>query len=596
MHGYPRPELRRAGATNLNGPWLFAMDPEASWRTPEQVRWTGSIEVPFAPETPASGVGDTRFFRACWYRRAVRIAKPPPEQRVLLHFGAVDFAATVWVNGQLSATHEGGYTPFSADITDLLHPAGHQLSETQTIVVRAEDDPHDLSQPRGKQDWELEPHAIWYPRTTGIWQTVWLEHVPSTRIGELRWSSDLQRFEIGLDARMEGQRREGLRLRVRLSHRGRVVADDSYSVDGELVLRRRIGLPDPGIDTERNRWLWWPSQPALIDARLELLEGHGRVLDVVDSYTALRTAGVDGDRFLVNGRPYRLRMALDQGYWPETGLTAPDDDALRQDVELAKAMGFNGIRKHQKIEDPRYMYWADRLGLLVWEEMPSAYAFNETAMLRLTREWTAAIERDRSHPCIVAWVPFNESWGLPDLPASAAQRDYAEGVYRLTKALDPTRPVITNDGWEAPATDIIGLHDYEQDADTLTARYRTREALAAMLERGSVAGRRTTLAGQREGTVRSPASHDMPVMLTEFGGMALSEDAGGTWGYSRCATAEELAKRYDGLLAAVRAVPGFSGFCYTQFADCYQETNGLLYADRRPKVPLDVIAKATRGR
>ena len=587
MHGYPRPQLRRAGATNLNGPWLFAIDRDAAWRTPDHVRWAGPIETPFAPETPASGIGDTRFYRACWYRRVVRVAKPPPGQRLLIHFGAVDFAATVWVNGQLAVTHEGGYTPFTADITDLLHPAGHRLSETQTIVVRAEDDPHDLSQPRGKQDWELQPHAIWYPRTTGIWQTVWLEHVPVTRIGAVRWSSDLQRFEIGLDCRIDGPPADGLRLRVRLTRGDRVVADDTYTVDGARV-SRRIGLPDPGIDSERNRWLWWPSQPTLLDARLELLDGAGHVLDAVDSYTALRSVRLEGDRFLLNERPYRLRLALDQGYWPDTGLTAPDDDALRRDVELAKAMGFNGVRKHQKVEDPRYLYWADRLGLLVWGEMPSAYAFNETSMLRLTREWTAVVERDRSHPCIVAWVPFNESWGLPDLAAPAAQRDYAEGVYRLTRALDPSRPVITNDGWEAPATDIVGLHDYEQDPATLTARYGTPQALTAMLEGGRVAGRRTTLAGQRPG--------DAPVMLTEFGGMALSDDPGGTWGYSRCATADELAERYTRLLAAVRAIPGLSGFCYTQFADCYQETNGLLHADRRPKFPLEDIARATRGR
>ncbi|HLB23232.1 MAG TPA: glycoside hydrolase family 2, partial [Dehalococcoidia bacterium] len=301
MHGYPRPQLRRAGATNLNGPWLFAIDREAAWRTPERVRWAGPIEVPFAPETPASGIGDTRFFRACWYRRVARITKPPHDQRVLLHFGAVDFAATVWVNDQLAATHEGGYTPFTADITGLLHPRGHRLSETQTIVVRAEDDPHDLSQPRGKQDWQLEPHAIWYPRTTGIWQSVWLEQVPVTRIGSVRWSSDLRRFEIGFDGRAEGTRRDGLRLRVRLSRGERTVAEDTYSVDDGRV-SRAIRLPDPGIGDERNAWLWWPSQPALIDARLELLDEQGRVLDAVDSYTALRSVGIDGGRFLLNGQ------------------------------------------------------------------------------------------------------------------------------------------------------------------------------------------------------------------------------------------------------------------------------------------------------
>ena len=582
-HGYPRPQLRRGGAVNLNGPWLFALDPDAAWSTPEQVRWGRLLETPFSPETPASGIGDTSMFRACWYRRAVRIAPPPPSHRVLLHLGAVDYTATVWVNGRVAVTHEGGYTPFSADITDLLN----RRHESQTIVVRAEDDPRDLSKPRGKQCWHPDPLDIWYPRTSGIWQTVWLELAPVTRVGDLRWSSDLQRFEIGLEARVDGARRDDLRLRVRLARGDRVVADDTYSVE-DMRVRRAVRLPDPGIGDERDAWLWRPGRPVLFDARIELMDASDQILDAVESYTALRSVDMDGDRFLLNGRPVRLRMALDQGYWPESGLTAPDDDALRRDVELAKEMGFNGVRKHQKIEDPRYLYWADRLGLMVWEEMPSAYAFDETAIIRLTREWTAAIERDRSHPCIVAWVPFNESWGVPDIARSPSQRAYAEGTYHLTKALDPSRPVITNDGWEAPATDVLGIHDYDQDSDALGRRYGEEGALGRMLSGDVPAPKRPALAGQRAG--------DQPVILSEFGGMALSDDPGGTWGYSRCASPEELADRYTRLLAAVRGVPYFAGFCYTQFADTYQETNGLLYADRRPKIPLEIIRGATRGR
>lgn len=582
-HGYPRPQLRREGSINLNGPWLFAIDAEGRWSSPGDVRWEATIEVPFAPETAASGIGDTSMFRACWYRRAVRVARPADGRRLLLHFGAVDYAATVWVNGHRAATHEGGYTPFSADITDLLERTG----ETQTIVVRAEDDPRDLSKPRGKQDWQAEPHAIWYPRTSGIWQTVWMEAVPATRVEGLQWSSDLDRLEVGVDARISGEERDDLRLRLRLMLGKRVVADDVYSVDGMRV-QRAIRLPDPGIGDERDGWVWRPGRPTLLEARLELLDGGGGVLDDVRSYTALRSVGVDGDRLLLNGRPVRLRMALDQGYWPESGLTAPDDEALGRDVELAREMGFNAVRKHQKIEDPRYLYWADKLGLMVWEEMPSAYAFDETAVTRLTREWTAAIERDRSHPCIVAWVPFNESWGISDIARSPRQRAYAEGVYQLTKALDGTRPVVTNDGWEAPATDMIGVHDYEQDADGLGRRYGEAGALDRMLSGEQRGQMRLALAGQRAG--------EQPVLLSEFGGMALSEDPGGTWGYSRCGSAEELADRYTRLLAAVRGVPYFAGFCYTQFADTYQETNGLLYADRRPKAPLEVIRRATRGR
>lgn len=577
--------LRRGGALDLNGAWQFAIDHDAAWTTPGHVQWDARpIMVPFSPETPASGIGDLGMYRGVWYRRTVRASRPPfvTGERVMLHFGAVDFAATVWVNGSLAVRHEGGYTPFSADITDLM------AADEQTIVVRAEDDPRDMSKPRGKQDWEPEAHSIWYPRTTGIWQTVWMERVPATRIADLRWSSDVDAFTISLDARIEGVRRNDLRLRVLLSRGDSVVADDAWSV-AEMRARRVIALPDPGIDAARLAWMWRPGNPVLFEARVELLEAHGVVIDSVASYTALRSVGVDGDRFVLNGQPMRLRMALDQGYWPESGLTSPDDDALRRDVELAKAMGFNGVRKHQKIEDPRYLYWADRLGLMVWEEMPSAYAFDETAMLRVTCEWTAAIERDRSHPCIVAWVPFNESWGLPGIARSQQQRDYAEGVYALTRALDPTRPVITNDGWESPRTDILGVHDYDQDAETLGQRWGDAASMSAMIEGGRVGGRRVSLAGQRAG--------DMPVMLTEFGGIAYAPDvAPGEWGYSRVDSAKKLRKRYAKLLAAVRSVNAFSGFCYTQFADTYQETNGLLYAGRTPKVPLEKIARATRGR
>jgi hypothetical protein len=573
--------LQRPDRQSLDGTWDFALDRDARWAAPEDVGWDRTITVPFAPETPASGIADTSFFRACWYRRAFDAPPLAGGQRLILHFGAVDHGASVWVNGRLAVTHEGGYTPFSADITGMLAPGAQQ------IVVRADDDPHDLAKPRGKQDWLLEPHGIWYPRTTGIWQTVWLERVPRNAIASLRWTASVERWEIALDATVDGPPAEGLRLRAALRAGDRTLADDTYSIDGAAVARR-IALPDPGIDAARAELLWSPSHPALIDAHLQLVDAAGAVIDDVRSYTAMRSVAVDGDRFMLNGRPLRLRMVLDQGYWPDTGLTAPSDDALRRDVELAKAMGFNGVRKHQKIEDPRYLYWADRLGLLVWEEMPSAYAFTPGAVERLTREWIAAVRRDASHPCIVAWVPFNESWGVPDLAASQAQRDYVAALYHLTRTLDPTRPVIGNDGWEAVAGDIVGIHDYDQDAERVARRYGSPDDLERLFESRGPAGRRITVEGHR------PA--DQPVMLTEFGGIAYSKDEAGTWGYSRTATPEDLARRYEILLQTVRALPALAGFCYTQFADTYQETNGLLYPDRTPKFPIEAIAAATRGR
>ncbi|MBC8162010.1 MAG: glycoside hydrolase family 2 [Roseiflexaceae bacterium] len=580
-HLYPRPQLARAEWLSLNGPWAFALDHNARWTQPAQVAFQATITVPFAPETSASGIGDTSFCLACWYRREFDAPPLAPGQRLLLHFGAVDYAATVWVNDRLVGRHTGGYTPFSFDITEELQPSG-----PQTIVVRAEDDPQDLAKPRGKQDWLLEPHSIWYPRTTGIWQTVWCERVGAVAISELRWTPNLIDWELRFDALLDGERRENLRLSVKLYLGNMLLADDTYSVMAGEV-HRRIALSDPGIDDYRNELLWSPNQPTIIRAELQVWGRRGELLDEVSSYTALRQVGIQGDRFLLNGRPYPLRLVLDQGYWPQSGMTAPDDAALRRDVELAKAMGFNGVRKHQKIEDPRYLYYADTLGLLVWAEMPSAYRFTTQAVERLEHEWKAAIARDISHPCIVAWVPFNESWGVPDLPDNPAQRHYVQALYHLTKTLDPTRPVIGNDGWESASTDILGIHDYDGNPQQIAQRYDAGQIIEQLFTRERPGGRLLLLDGH--------AHTGQPIMLTEFGGIAFSEDAEATWGYTRSSDLAAFQQQYAALLAAVRASKLLAGFCYTQFADTYQESNGLLYADRTPKIPLDEIMLATSG-
>jgi beta-galactosidase/beta-glucuronidase len=584
---HPRPQLQRSGWESLDGSWDFSLDPRCCWQRPEQVPWDRSINVPFAPETRQSGIGEEGFFRACWYRRTVEIAPPTDGERVMLHFGAVDYRARVWINGSYAGDHSGGFTPFSFDISQFLG-----TRTTHEIVVRAEDNPLDLTQPRGKQDWEREPHGIWYPRTTGIWQTVWVERLPVSWIDSLRWIPGLTSWDIACEVVIGGDQRDDLRLEVELtvpeSGSVRLVAHDVYSVvSGEV--HRRIALSDPGIDSFRNELLWSPTSPTIFNATLRLLDKQNRVLDEVDSYTALRAVGVERDRFMLNGRPLQLRLVLDQGYWPESGMTAPDNDALRRDVELAKAMGFNGVRKHQKIEDPRYLYWADHLGLLVWEEMPSAYRFTVPSMQRVLSEWTDALLRDVSHPCVVTWVPFNESWGVPDLPNHPPQQHFIQALYHLTKALDPTRPVVGNDGWESAETDLIGIHDYDSAAE-IAQRYHRHEDVPVMLSRVRLSGRLSTLTG-----------HDpdgQPVVLSEFGGIAFTprkrrED---TWGYHRVDSARELEQEYASLLCTVRSLPFLAGFCYTQFADTYQESNGLLYADRKPKIPLERIAAATTGK
>ncbi|MFN7983910.1 MAG: glycoside hydrolase family 2 TIM barrel-domain containing protein [Vicinamibacterales bacterium] len=607
---YPRPQLQRRHWFSLNGVWECALDPDCRYRLPADVQWSEQIRVPFAPETGASGLSVPGYLSACWYRQRVTLDNLTAGDHWLLHFGAVDFRAVVWINGIRAGEHLGGYTPFTIDITEFsvlsadtgteAECAPPRRSEgprgeagvdgdapfiTVEIIVRADDDPLDLMKPRGKQDWQLDAHSIWYQRTTGIWQTVWLERVPVTRIERLAFTPDLVRWEIGIEVWLSPDTRTDLRLGVKLTDGDVVLASDTYNViRGEV--HRGVAMSDPGIDDSRNELLWSPESPHLITVQLQLWGARGELLDEVSSYAALRSITTRGDRFLLNGRPYLLRMVLDQGYWPDSGLTAPNDEAFQRDINLTRAMGFNGVRKHQKIEDPRYLYWADRIGLLVWGEMPSAYRFTQQSVDRLSREWAAAVQRDCSHPCIAGWVPINESWGVPNLPDTPRERHYVQALYHLTKTLDPTRPVIGNDGWESVATDIVGIHDYDSSPERIARRYRADDALPRLFKRERPGGRLLVLEGQ--------PSTDLPVMLTEFGGIRFAADPK-TWGYLSVASAEDFERQYTALLKVVRSLGVMSGFCYTQFADTYQEANGLLYADRTPKFPIDRIARATAG-
>jgi hypothetical protein len=568
---YPRPQFVRQEWLSLDGPWRFAT---SSTSDPRHVTWTDEIRVPFAPEAPLSGIGDEGYHPVVWYQRTFEVPSEWRGRRLLLHFGAVDSLAQVWLNGRLVARHEGGHTPFVADVTDVL------VEGEQTLVVRAEDDPHDMRLPRGKQDWLPEAHGIWYPRTTGIWQSVWLEPVNAHNVAGVRFTPDVPSFsvrvEVGTSRALQGT------LAIEVRHGERVLAHDRWGVDGTRIART-ISLPDPGIDDARRQLLWSPEHPNLLHVRMRL-EVDGVVVDDVHTYTALRSVQARDGFFHLNGRPYPLRLVLDQGYWPDGLMTAPSGEALRQDVELAKAMGFNGVRKHQKIEDPRFLYWADTLGLLVWEELPSAYAFGPDAVTRLTRTWLEVIERDYNHPSIVTWVAFNESWGVPDLPDDARQRHAVAALYHLAKSLDDTRLVVGNDGWEHVVTDLITLHDYSRDPATLAERYGTDTAARAtalqVIEHGRV------------GMLDPDEERGQPVLLSEFGGIRYHPEAVG-WGYQQVDDPADLLAIYAAMIAALPS-SGVAGFCYTQFTDTFQEQNGLLFDDRRPKVPLEALRVATR--
>lgn len=579
---HPRPQLTRPDWIDLGGSWGFAYDDDGvglneGWQQREDV-YTRTIVVPFPPESSASGIGDTSFHPTVWYRRAFQAPEQLDGKRLLLHCGAIDYRAQVWVNGQLVAIHEGGQTPFSADITRILHATGEQV-----VVIRAEDMPHDLAQPRGKQDWQEHPHGIWYHRTTGIWQPIWLEPVASTSIAQLHWTPDLDLGVLGVGVKLRNVEKMSLQLRVHLRLHGVTLADDIFLVQGEEI-QRYIAFDQAGM-MSRNSLLWSPDHPNLIDATLTLMH-NDEIVDEVQSYAGLRNVGVEGGRFLLNGRPYYLRLVLEQGYWPQSHLAAPSVDALRREVELTKALGFNGVRVHQKVEDPRYLYWCDRLGLLVWGEMANAYVFSPTAVERLTREWFEVVERDYSHPCIVTWVPLNESWGVPNLGHNAAQRHYVQAIYHMTKALDGTRPVIGNDGWEHIVSDIYSIHDYTFDGQSLRDRYGSIEAVRRTMREVQPSHHVVIIPGY---------SHDEePIMLTEFGGISYQPGENTPWyGYGTVRDQDAFMAKYRELVDAILDSPAIAGFCYTQLTDTEQETNGLLTIDREPKLDMEQIRTIT---
>jgi beta-galactosidase/beta-glucuronidase len=573
---HPRPQFAREEWTELNGTWQFGYDDgcvglDERWWSREDV-FEREIQVPYPPESQLSGVHDPGYHPVVWYRRVFDCPRPDDGDRVLMTFGAVDYRATVWVNGHRVVDHEGGHSSFTVDLTAALQDGGQQV-----VVVRAEDWHDEARQPRGKQDWRADPHAIWYHRTTGIWQPVWWERVSHSHLTAIHVEPDVVRGRIDVEAEVPRPVEPGLVLRLRVRFEGEVLAESTVGVSDPMV-RASVELPISRNRQEVPRITWHPDSPHLLDVDL-VLEREGVVVDEVRSYTGFRQVGYADGHFLLNDQPYFLRLVLGQNYWPESHLAAPSPDALRREVELIKELGFNGVRIHQKVEDPRFLYWCDKLGLLVWGEMPSPYAYSADTAQRFTREWLEVVRRDRSHPCIVTWVPLNESWGFQMLAQDPAQRHFASALFHLTKALDPDRPAISNDGWEHTDSDIWGVHDYGPSGRGLSERYGTPETLRRQLHEGRPGRRRVLLL---EGTDRG-----QPVVITEFGGVSFAPEAGEEWfGYSTVGTPDEFVDKFAELVGALLDSPTIAGFCWTQLTDTEQEINGLLTEDRRPKVPM----------
>ncbi len=576
---YPRPRIRRERWVDLCGAWQFAYDDAdegltGRWHeSPE--RFARTITVPFPPESELSGINDKGYHPVVWYRREVD-APELDGGRLLLHFGAVDYAARVWVNGDLVATHEGGHSPFTADITTSLKQ-GQKL----VIVVRAEDQPLDVTQPRGKQDWKEQPHAIWYHRTTGIWQPVWLEPVPSSYVANVQFTPDPARSMVNIEIDLGRVPPQPLECQVVLKRKDRVLASQRMTIDAaSLMTGIHISAYENGVF--RANLVWTPETPNLIDVTVQLFAPDGAELDRVESYFGLRSCGVEERRFLLNDKPFFMRSVLEQGFWPQSHLAAPDPDAYRREVQLIKSLGFNAVRIHQKVEDPRFLYWCDVVGLLVWGEMANAYQYSPLAVERFTREWLEVIDRDRSHPCIVTWVPLNESWGVPDIAQRKDQQAFATALYHLTKAIDPTRPVISNDGWEHTVSDILGVHDYALSGEHLVKRYHSTHDVDRIRIGHGPQRRRVLLVRDDE--------RRHPVMLTEFGGISYRPESGQRWfGYATVTSEGEYLDLVKQLFDAIHDSPELAGYCYTQLTDTLQERNGLLDENRQPKLPVEVL-------
>ena len=596
---YPRPMLCREHWHSLDGTWDFAYDDAdvgltEHWFDPSAgAAFSSTIQVPYPPESEASGVGATGMHPVVWYRRTVSMDDLAPNglngQRLLLHFGAVDYRARVWVDGNLVATHVGGQTPFTADVTDTW--TGPQASE-HVVVVRAEDDPADLTQPRGKQDWREQSHGIWYDRTTGIWQSVWTETVEPLHVTDLAWTPNPALATVRGQITFSQRPAAGAQVEVTVRQGEATLSQQAFVIwEKEITVDLSIAALRNG--QERARLLWSPEHPALLDVEVVVREAaSGNEVDRVASYVGLRSVSVGGGSFALNNQPYYIRAVLNQGYRPQTHLAARDTDELRSEVELIKAMGFNAVRIHQKAEDPRFLCWADRLGLLVWGESAAAYEFSPTAIEVFTAEWTELVRRDHSHPSVVVWVPVNESWGVQDIASSRAQQQFTQALASLTRALDPSRPVVSNEGWEHVDSDILGLHDYTIDPERLRARYVDRDSVRGLVQSAhGPQGRRPVLTDTQ---LQTFLRGDAPLMITEFGGVSMT-DAGDAWGYATVGSDSEYATRLRDLFDALRSSTEVAGFCYTQFMDTGQETNGLLFSDATPKLPVESIHEIVTG-
>lgn len=554
---YPRPQFERTDWVNLNGQWTFEMDFGASG---EQRGWTSSkglskkITVPFCPESELSGIGYTDFIPCVWYQRNINIPAEWNGKKILLHFGAADYETKVYVDGKMVGEHKGAGSSFNFDITSYVK-AGQQAN----LVVRVYDNLRGGMQPGGKQCTALYSAGCSYTRVTGIWQTVWMEAVNEQALKNVFAIPDIDQQQLVVRPEFYNEGNNNT-LTVEVKDGKKTVAKRTAQASNQST----IVLPI------KNAHLWSPEDPYLYDVKYTVKNAQGEVIDEVSSYMGMRKVHISGGYFYLNNKPYFQRLVLDQGYYPDGIWTAPSDEALRQDIEMSKAVGFNGARLHQKVFEERYYYWADKLGYLTWGEEASwvLNINNELAVRNFLTEWTEIVVRDRNHPSLVTWTPLNETWNA----TPGVYVRFVNDLYDLTKAIDPTRPINDASGDSHVKTDIWSVHDYTREPDKLIANHTIK---AGVEPYRNMKGKDflSNYAGQ-------------PYMVDEFGGLPWipKEERANSWGYgANIDTVEEFYSILEKEIDALKACKHVVGFCYTQITDVEQEKNGIYYYNRKPK-------------
>lgn len=565
---YPRPQFVRADWVNLNGKWEYTFDFSRSGMDRELFKsesFDGTITVPFAPQSELSGVGYKDFIPEMWYRRDLTVPESWAGKKVILHFGAVDYVASVYVDGKIAGRHWGGSSPFSVDITRLTEPG-----KTHNLVVRVEDDERSGKYGKGKQCGRYASFGCEYTRTTGIWQTVWMEPVAKTGLRDIYIVPDLDQSRFVIEPSYYGIEK-GQQLRI-------VVRDADKVVGVKTVPASDMGRAEIVIKKPKT---WSPESPFLYDFEFDVIASDGNVIDNAVSYAGMRKIHIEGNKLYLNNNPIYLRLVLDQGFYPDGIWTAPTEEALKKDIELSMAAGFNGARLHQKVFEPRFHYWADKLGYLTWGEMASWGAnINEPLSARnFITEWEEIVVRDRNHPSIIMWTPFNETWEHPDNREVAREAcRMVSDVYKLTKNLD-YRPCHDVSGNYHVMTDVFSVHQYMQNPDDLK---KWLSPVDGKVRQHDLENREVEYDGQ-------------PYLVDEYGGIkwvAGREFSEISWGYGDAPkTLDEFYTRLEALTDVILSFDHICGYCYTQLTDVEQEQNGIYNYDRTLKFDMEKIRK-----